>query len=111
MDSLPHESAALRNEVNLLAATVARQSALISALSEDAKKNHTAIASLIALTQALVESHPHPSILAQEFLDQIDRVASIVPPESAELYRSDLQKTSAFILDVANRKGFTSDPN
>jgi len=81
-----------------------RQSRLLAALSDDARKNHSAITALIALAQALVESHPYPAALAKNFLDQIDKVGSAVSSEHAERYRADLQQINSYILDVVNRR-------
>lgn len=81
-----------------------RQSQMLRALAAEVERNHATIAALIALGQALVESHPTPSAVAKSFLDQIDLVGSVVSGEQAERYRDDIQKINMFILDVVNRR-------
>lgn len=92
-----------RAAIQRLEVTVARQTHTLARLLDDASNNHAAITALIALGQALVESHPKPTALARSFLDQIDLVGSVVADDEAERYRADIQKLNALILDVVNR--------
>jgi len=89
--------------IQLLEVAVARQSQMLRSLAAEVERNHATIAALIALGQALVESHPRPSAVAKSVLDQIDLVGSVVTDGHAERYRDDIQKINRFILDVVNR--------
>lgn len=84
---------------------VVQQSMLLSNLTEEAKRSHSATTALIALAQALIESHPAPETLARSFLDQIDSIGSLaMTPGQVDMYRDDIQKLNGFILDVVQRR-------
>ena len=96
-------------DLDELEVAIVRQSLLLTNLTDEAKKNHSAITALIALAQALIESHPSPDALARSFLDQIDSIGSLtISPSHAEMYRDDIQKINRFILDVVRRRNASS---
>lgn len=105
MEHDPATGEPLYVSIRRLEELLARQSRILSDLTDEAVKNHSIITALIALSQALVESHPNPTALAQSFLDQIDAIGSIASDKDVECYRSDIQKINAFILEVVNRPG------
>jgi hypothetical protein len=90
--------------LEMLELAQARQAELMARLAEDAADNHSAVTALIALGQALIQSHPDPSALARSFLDQIDLIGAVVSDDQAERYRGDIQKINAYILDAVNRR-------
>ncbi|WP_157422030.1 hypothetical protein [Acidovorax sp. Root219] len=104
MEQHPSEAHSPPASIQDLEAAIERQSQMLAGLAAEAERNHSTIAALIALGQALVESHPTPSAVAKSFLDQIDLVGSVVSSEQAERYRDDIQKINMFILDVVNRR-------
>lgn len=83
---------------------ILQQSVLIQNLEHEARRNHSTTAALIALAQALIESHPSPTLLSHCFMDQIDAMGSILSPSQVDMYREDVQKLNLFILEVVNRK-------
>lgn len=92
-------------DLDELERAIVRQSRLLMNLTDAARKNHSAITALIALAQALIESHPSPNVLERSFLDQIDSIGSLaISPSHAEMYRDDIQKINSFILDVIRRR-------
>lgn len=97
-------------DIAKLEMVIERQSLLLTNLAAEAKRSHSATTALIALAQALIESHPSPKLLARSFLDQIDAVGSLTTSTvQVEMYRDDLQKLNRFILDVVQRKSGPGD--